>query len=117
MSDECTVIIRGNVVADAEPRVTGSGKKVASFRVATNTGHGETKRTSYHNVQVWEDLAEEANLHARKGTRVFIEGRGTSGSYESKKHPGEKVYTYDIVADRVIYGTADDGDADLPTAF
>jgi len=102
----------GNVVKDADPAVTATGKKVANFRVATNEGFGETKKTDYHTVVCWEKLAEEANIHARTGVRVMIQGRLQSRSYESKKHVGEKVYVTEVVANSIRFLT-DDVEEDL----
>ena len=93
----------GNVVKDADPAVTATGKKVANFRIATNEGFGDDKRTDYHTVVCWEKLAEEANTYARKGVRCMIQGRLSTRSYESKKHEGEKVYVTEVVASSVRY--------------
>ena len=112
MSDEATVWIRGNIANDAEPGVTGTGKKVANFRVAVNKGFGESRSTTYVPVVVWEEQAEEANTRARTGVRVHIEGRYATRSYDSKKHPGEKVYITEVVAERIRY-FADEPEEDL----
>jgi single-strand DNA-binding protein len=102
----------GNVVKDADPAVTSTGKKVANFRVATNEGFGEAKKTDYHTVVCWEKLAEEAHLSARTGVRVMVQGRLSSRSYESKKHVGEKVYVTEVVANSVRY-LAEEAEEDL----
>lgn len=101
------VLLIGNVVRDAEVRGTPTGKMVANMRVATNEGRGESKRTDYHNVVGWEKLAEEAQLYAKTGARVVIEGRLQTRNYESKKHEGEKVYVTEVVANSIRYLVAD----------
>jgi len=93
----------GNVVKDADINVTATGKQVANFRMATNEGFGDTKRTDYHTVVCWEALAEGARTSARTGVRVMVQGRVQTRSYESKKHVGEKVYVTEIVANSVKY--------------
>jgi single-strand DNA-binding protein len=115
VADTNFTILRGNIVNDPAPSVTSTGKKVLNFRVATGEGFGEQRRTQYHNIVAWEALAEEGHARAKKGDRVLIEGHGTSGSYDSKKHPGEKVYTYDITAEKITYLAGDE--PDLPTSF
>jgi single-strand DNA-binding protein len=97
------VLLIGNVVKDAEVRSTPTGKSVANFRIATNEGRGDEKRTDYHSIVAWERLAEEARDFALTGTRVCIEGRLQTRNYESKKHEGEKVYVTEVVANSVRY--------------
>ena len=101
--DVNNVLLIGNLVADATIKATATGKAVANFRVATNASFGETKITDYHNIVCWEKLAEEAQLRARVGVRVIVEGRLKTRHYESKKHEGEKVYVTEVVADSVRY--------------
>lgn len=95
----------GNVVRDAEVKATATGKSVANFRIATNEGSGETKRTDYHSIVCWEALAEEARVHARTGVKAMVQGRVQTRNYESKKpgREGEKVYVTEIVANSVRY--------------
>lgn len=106
------VLLIGNVVKDAELRTTPTSKTVANFRIATNEGRGDAKRTDYHSIVAWEKLAEEAGLMAKTGARVVIEGRLQTRNYESTKHPGEKVYTTEVVANSIRY-MAHDAEEDL----
>ena len=101
------VLLIGNVTKDAEVRGTPTGKMVANFRVATNEGRGDSKRTDYHNIVAWEKLAEDAQYHCKTGARVVIEGRLQTRNYESKKHEGEKVYVTEVVANSVRYLSVD----------
>lgn len=107
------VLLIGNVTKDAEVRGTPTGKMVANFRVATNEGRGDSKRTDYHNVVAWEKLAEEAQYHCKTGSRVCIEGRLQTRNYESKKHEGEKVYVTEVVANSIRYLSAAVEEEDL----
>ena len=102
----------GNVVKDADPSVTSTGKKVANFRIATNEGFGDARRTDYHSIVCWEALAEEANAKAHTGVKCMVQGRLSTSNYESKKHPGEKVYVPEVVASSVRY-LVDDSEEDL----
>ena len=103
------VLMIGNVVKDAEVRSTPTGKSVANFRIATNEGRGDSKRTDYHNIVAWEKQAEEARDFAVTGARVCIEGRLQTRNYESKKHEGEKVYITEVVATSIRYLMASGG--------
>ena len=107
------VLLIGNVARDAEVRGTPTGKMVANFRVATNEGRGESKRTDFHNVVAWEKLAEEAQYHCKTGARVVVEGRLQTRSYESKKHPEEKVWVTEVIANSVRYLSLDPEEAEL----
>ena len=82
------VIICGYLGRDPELRRTnGSNKAVANFSVATNmewtNAEGNTeKRTEFHRVVVWGNLAENCNKFLKKGRQVLVEGRLETRSYE-----------------------------------
>lgn len=85
-------------------RATKAGKPVATFSVAVNrtvmTEYGEAKQlTDYVNVVAWGKLAEAAGNLLRKGSRVFVEGRFTSRSYEAQD--GSKRYVTEVMANTI----------------
>jgi len=96
--------IMGNITHDLELRHTGSGTAVLSFRVATNRRYqqeGEWKEdVEFHNVVIWAQRAESFVQRAQKGTRVYVEGRLQTSSWEDGN--GVKQYRTEIVAQRVI---------------
>lgn len=74
-------IIIGRLGRDPDIRQTRDGRAVASFSVATgkrwkDKETGEKKEvTHWHNVVVFnENLAKVVEQHARKGSRVYVEG-------------------------------------------
>lgn len=85
MYNKCQLI--GNLGKDPEVRTLGSGKKVCNFSVATSetykdkAGQKQTK-TEWHNIIVWEKLAEICEKYLKKGSKVFIEGKIAYTSYE-----------------------------------
>ncbi|MFN2382887.1 MAG: single-stranded DNA-binding protein [Gemmatimonadota bacterium] len=99
------VILIGNLGKDPELRHTASGKAVASFSVATNrswnapdgTAHEETE---WHNIVVWDRLAEICQQYLQKGRKVYLEGRLQTRSWDDKS--GQKRYTTEIVANQMI---------------
>lgn len=97
--------IIGNITQDLELRHTGKGTAVVSFGVATNRNYqvdGEWREdTEFHNVVVWGSRAERLVERAKKGTRVFIEGRLSTSSWEDSES-GSKKYKTEIVASRLI---------------
>jgi single-strand DNA-binding protein len=93
------VILIGTVGRDAETSYTQSGKSVSKFSMATNRswkkGDEWVEETDWHNIVVWgaEKLAE----YITKGSKIGVEGRLQSRSYEDKN--GDKKYVTEIVAD------------------
>ena len=103
----------GNLTDDANYSMTSTSKKVSNMRVATNEGFGENRRTDYHTVVAWEDLAELAAKYGKKGARVAVEGASRTRSYETKD--GTKRYVTETHAKTLRFLTQEDDD--LPTAF
>lgn len=96
-----TVQILGNLTRDPQVRMTKTGKAVASFSVAVNrkiaTPDGAEKEAAdYINVTAWGTLAEAAGNELRKGSRVFVEGRYSTRTYEAQD--GTKKYMTEVVA-------------------
>ena len=74
------VILIGNLGKDPEVKYTPSGTPVAKLTLATNErfkdkGGEWQDRTEWHNVVVWQRLAEIAGEYLKKGSKVYIEGR------------------------------------------
>ena len=103
--NRCTFI--GNLGKDPEIRYTGTGKAVANFSIAINESwkdaDGQTQeKVEWVNVVAWEKLAEIIQQYVKKGSKVYIEGKMQTRSYDDKNHPGEKKYTTEIVANQLI---------------
>jgi len=100
------VLLIGNVGRDPEVRYVNNDTRVANFTLAT-TDRGFTTRagavvpekTEWHNIVLWRGLAEVAEKYIRKGSKVFIEGKITSRSYEDKT--GIKRYITEILAENL----------------
>ena len=70
------VLLTGRLTRDPELRSLASGSSVATFGVATNEFRGNGKeRAEYHNVVVWDRLAQVCGQYLGKGQQVAIEGR------------------------------------------
>jgi single-strand DNA-binding protein len=102
------VILVGNLGKDPELKHTSGGTAVATMTVATNerfkdkSGEWQDK-TEWHNVVLWQRLAEIAAEYLKKGRSVYVEGRLQTRSWEDKQ--GQKRYTTEIVAsDLVLLG-------------
>lgn len=94
------VIIVGRLTRDPEVRYTQTGKAVASFSVAVDTGFGENKRADFIPVVVWEKLAEVCGNNLTKGRRVLVEGRLQIRDYEKD---GQKRRAADVVAQNIEF--------------
>ena len=91
----------GNLGADPELRYTPSGRPVATFRIATTDvwtdANGERQeRTEWHRIVAWDRLAEICGEYLRKGSKVYIEGRIQTRTWEDQN--GVQRYTTEIVA-------------------
>lgn len=96
-----SVQIMGNLARDPNIRATKTGKAVASFTVAVNrnytTPQGEQKEvTDWVNCIAWGNLAEAVGNQLKKGSRVFVEGRFTTRSYEDQS--GQKRWISEVNA-------------------
>lgn len=82
------VQIIGNLGQDPEVRSTPSGSSVCNISVATTESYkdknsGEWKDvTEWHRIVLWEGLADTAQRFLKKGSKVFIEGKLQTRSYE-----------------------------------
>lgn len=100
------VILVGNLGADPELKYTPASKAVCNLRVATSESwkdkaSGEKKEsTEWHRVTVWGDLGENCSKYLTKGRTVYVEGRLQTRSYDKD---GQKHYSTDIVADKVVF--------------
>lgn len=99
------VILIGNLGKDPESRAMPNGKAVTNFSVATSESWrdkqtGEMKeQTEWHNVVMFDRLAEIAKDYLRKGSKVYIEGRLRTRKWQDKA--GNDRYTTEIVANEM----------------
>ncbi len=72
------VLLTGRLTRDPELRSLASGSSVATFAVATNEFRGNGKeRAEYHNVVVWDRLAEVCGQYLGKGQQVALSRAGS----------------------------------------
>jgi single-strand DNA-binding protein len=111
------VILVGNLGKDPEVKYTPSGVPVATFSLATNErfkdkGGEWHERTEWHNIIAWQRLAEIVGEYVKKGSKVYIEGKLQTSTWEDKQS-GEKKYRAEIVArDLVLLGGGNGGQAE-----
>ncbi len=100
------VILLGNLGKDPEVKFTPQGKAVAKITIATNRSTKDAAgnwqdQTEWHNVVLWERMAEIAGEYLKKGGKVYIEGRLQTRSWDDKTS-GQKKYMTEIVANEMV---------------
>jgi single-strand DNA-binding protein len=113
------VILVGNVGQDPEVKYTASGVPVAKLSLSTNERFKDKNdawqdRTEWHSVVAWQRLAEIVGEYVRKGSKLYIEGKLQTSTWEDKQS-GERKYRTEIVArDIVLLGSRDSGEEERP---
>jgi single-strand DNA-binding protein len=105
------VILIGNLTRDPELRYTSSGTPVATFTVATNRSFtdsaGTQKETAeFTNVVSWAKLAEICSQLLTKGTKVYVEGRLQTSSWDDKETGKQVRRTEVVITDMIVLSGA-----------
>ena len=98
------VVLTGRMTKDATVNYTPSQMAVARFTLALDRGkdkNGENKGADFPNCVAFGKNAENIEKFSGKGLRVQVTGHLQTGSFEDKD--GKKVYTTDVIADRVEF--------------
>lgn len=93
-----TVNLIGRLVRDNELKYTKSGKAVATNTLALDDGWGDNKRSYFIPIVVWEKQAESLANYTRKGSKIAVNGKLTSRSYET--NDGQKRTIIEVVANQ-----------------
>lgn len=98
------VMIIGNLGKDPESKMTTTGKSVSNFSVALSERYKDKSgnwqdKTEWVNVVVWERLSELASQYLKKGSKVYIEGRISTRSYEKD---GATRYITEVVGQELL---------------
>ena len=94
------VLLTGRLPRDPELRALASGSSVATFAVATNEFRGNGKeRAEFHNVVVWDRLAQVCGQYLGKGQQVAIEGRLQTRQWDDDR--GTRHWKTEVVATTV----------------
>lgn len=93
------VLLIGNLTRDVEIKTLDSGSIVGSVGIATNKKYKnkngeEVKEVAFHNLTLWNKLADIFAKYTHKGSKVFVEGEL---KYEEWEKDGVKRITTKIV--------------------
>src|SRR3954468_10183277 len=95
------VMLLGNVGKDPDMKSTGGGTLVASFSLATADRSKDAQgnwqeRTEWHNLKAFARTAEIVRDYVKKGSKIFVEGKIQTSSWDDKTS-GKKVYRTEII--------------------
>ncbi|MEP0986782.1 single-stranded DNA-binding protein [Ekhidna sp.] len=93
-----SVQLIGRLGNDPEVRTFDSGKKMATFSLATNETYYNNKGekvtdTQWHNIVVWGKKSDIVESYLNKGSEIAMEGKLINRSYEKD---GDKKYVTEI---------------------
>lgn len=105
------VTLVGNLGRDPEVRTLENGTKLATFTIATTESYKDKEgnyqdQTEWHRIVAWRYLADLAEKWLKKGSKVYIEGKLSTRSYEQE---GVQKYTTEIVAREIITMSRSEG--------
>src|SRR5438046_10494388 len=69
--------------------------------------------SEWHNVVLWQRLAEIAGEYLKKGGKVYVEGRLQTRSWEDKQTNQKRYMTEVVASDLVLLGGRGEGGADF----
>ncbi len=107
------VLLLGNVGKDPEIASTNGGTLVAKLSLATSERfkdkQGEwQERTEWHNLVAYARGAEILRDYVHKGSKLFVEGRLTTRSWDDKEC-GKKIHRTEIVVGDISLLSSSDG--------
>lgn len=103
------VLLLGNVGRSPEVKVSGGGMTIASFSLATpdrrKDGRGEWQDvTEWHNCIAFGRTAEIVRDYVDKGSKLYIEGKLQTRSWDDKATGQKKYKTEILVNDLTLLG-------------
>ena len=107
------VTLLGNVGKDPEIRSTPGGTMVANFSLATSDRFQDAQgnwqdRTEWHNLVAFKRTAEIVRDYVKKGSKLYIEGKIQTRSWEDKDTKAKRYRTEIIVNDLSLLSGRDD---------
>lgn len=100
------VILLGNVGKDPEIRSSASGVMVANLTLATSDRQKDAQgnwqdRTEWHNLVAFTRTAEIVRDYVKKGSKLYIEGKIQTRSWDDKES-GQKRYRTEIIVNELV---------------
>jgi single-strand DNA-binding protein len=100
------VILVGNVGKEPEVKFLPSGLPVANLSLATSErfkdkGGEWQDRTEWHNLTAYQKVAEIIRDYVKKGSKLYVEGRIQTRSWDDQA-TGQKKYRTEIVVNDIV---------------
>jgi len=100
------VTLLGNVGKDPEIRSTAGGTMVANLTLATSDRQKDPQgnwqdRTEWHNLVAFTRTAEIVRDYVKKGSKLYIEGKIQTRSWDDKES-GQKRYRTEIIVNELV---------------
>jgi len=110
------VTLLGNVGKDPEIRSTPSGTMVANLTLATSDRFQDAQgnwqdRTEWHNLKAFKRTAEIVRDYVKKGSKLYIEGKISTNSWDDKETGVKKYRTEILVNELVLLSGREEGGA------
>jgi single-strand DNA-binding protein len=104
----------GNVGKDPEIRSTPGGVMVANFSLATSDRTKDAQgnwqdRTEWHSLVAFNRTAEIIRDYVKKGTKLYVEGKLQTSSWDDKTTGAKKYRTEIIVNDLSLLSGREEG--------
>ena len=114
------VTLLGNVGKDPEMRSTAGGTTVANFTLATSDRQKDAQgnwqdRTEWHNLVAFTRTAEIVRDYVKKGSKLYIEGKIQTRSWDDKES-GQKRYRTEIIVNELVLLSARDENSPAPSS-
>jgi len=108
------VFLLGNVGKDPEIRTTPGGMMVGSLTLATSDRQKDAQgnwqdKTDWHNLVTFGRTAEIVRDYVKKGSKLFIEGKIQTRSWDDKETGVKKYRTEIIVNDLSLLSGREEG--------
>lgn len=99
-----SVQLIGRLGKEPEIKTFESGKKMATFSLATNEIYYNNKGdkvedTQWHNIVVWGKKIDIVEKYLKKGSEIAMEGKLINRSYEAK---GVKKYITEVSLNELV---------------
>lgn len=100
------VSLIGSLGADPDVRTMPNGGRVANISIATAHGYKDKdgewqEKTEWHKVVMFQQKADIAEKYLKKGSKIFVEGRLQTRSWEDKEGGGKR-YSTEIIVNEMI---------------
>ena len=108
------VILLGNVGKDPEIRSTPGGTMVANLTLATSDRYQDQQgnwqdRTEWHNLVAFKRTAEIIRDYVKKGSKLYVEGKIQTRSWDDKESGAKRYKTEILVNDLSLLSAREEG--------